>query len=105
MISLELKRTEVVNFEKPLSGYIKKNYPEKPKAFVDDFRILENLRKDAVLCDVSQTSITNLHRYYEQLKGIQSRFPIDEANIKISFSWYNALPKEKRLVSSCNIQC
>lgn len=104
MFTFELKRTEAVNFEKPLGAYIKKNYPEKPKSFVDDFRILENLRKDAVLCDVSLASATNLHRYYEQLKGIQSRFPIDEANIKLAFAWYNSLPKEKRLLSSCNIQ-
>ena len=63
MFPFELKRSEMIQWEKPLAAYIKRNYTQDPKAYADDLRALDMIRKDAILCDASLHGIQNLARY------------------------------------------
>ncbi|KAI9098591.1 BRO1-like domain-containing protein [Phlyctochytrium arcticum] len=96
MLPVEFKRTERLSLAPPIKAYIGTAYAEDPDIYIDDFRNLDNLRGDIIILDVHTASLNKLLKYYGQLLYVGSKFPIDENNIKICFSWYNAIGKDTR---------
>ncbi|KAJ3185229.1 pH-response regulator protein palA/rim20 [Gaertneriomyces sp. JEL0708] len=95
MLPVEFKRTERLSLSPPLKSYIASQYAEDPDIYIDDFRELESLRGDIMQLDVHPASLNKLLKYWGQLTHVGAKFPIDENHIKICFSWYGSLGKEK----------
>jgi hypothetical protein len=115
MISIDFKATgisnlkssqtlihkEQISWEAPLKHYINQVYAEDPNKYNQDIVSLAKKRNDCVLdINVHPASISLLYRYYGQLVHINSKFPIDEAHIKILFNWTDVLCSDQQ--RSCN---
>lgn len=99
MHELPYKHTSTLSFHTPLAKYIGKQYGDCSR-YEEDLHILDSLRKEATTEDITVGSTNHMWKYYWQLSYLQSRFIFDENNIKISFTWKNAFPKDSRAVSS-----
>ena len=99
MMAFELKKTEHVSLIEPLKHYITTHYGEKASSVSSDLSSLQKLREEILNLDIHQVCLHKLLKYYGQLVYIGSKFPINENNIQIFFSWYNSIGKDKYL---CN---
>ncbi|KAI8803201.1 BRO1-like domain-containing protein [Cladochytrium replicatum] len=103
-LAVDLKRTEKVPTLTPaLKAYISSSYREEPDTYVDDFRALDEARGDIMKLDIHDASITKLLKYHGQLVYLSSKFPIDENHVKVCFYWHNVFGKDRRSVSSFNL--
>ena len=87
MISCPLKATSEVDFLAPLKGYIHSTYGSDPEQYSEELSMLNRLRQDMRGASGESSGRDLLYRYYGQLELLDLRFPIDEAHIKISFTW------------------
>lgn len=69
--------------------YIAECYREDPESYNNEIHQLEGLRAAAVRPAVDLTGIAALKRYFCQLRGLQSRFPMSKGQpVAVSFAWY-----------------
>ncbi|KAG0243458.1 BRO1-like domain-containing protein [Mortierella sp. GBAus27b] len=90
MISVPLKRTDEVDWVSPLRRYIAVSYQDDPEKYAEETGTIHRLRQDMRGAGNDITGRDVLYRYFGQLEILDLRFPVDEAHIKISFSWYDA---------------
>jgi hypothetical protein len=88
MISVPLKRTDEVDWVSPLRRYIAVSYQDDPEKYAEETGTIHRLRQDMRGAGNDITGRDVLYRYFGQLEILDLRFPVDEAHIKISFSWY-----------------
>lgn len=97
MFKIPLKKADSgVDFGPQLRNHIQTSYSEDPEIYLDDLRSLKSLRAEALSTEVHVNQLTTLRRYWGQLVYLGSKFPIDEAQIKISFAWYNSYGKSSQ---------
>lgn len=104
MISVPLKATSEIDWVAPLKRYIRESYSDDPERYADECATLHRLRQD--MRGAGKESISGrdmLYRYYGQLELLDLRFPVDEKNIKISFTWYFPSPTCLQLLHSCTL--
>eukprot|EP01133_Synstelium_polycarpum_P011610 gene11610-13554_t len=97
MLSIERKRTEKVDFVKPLTKYIKEQF-SKEEASSHELQItsLQTMREDVRnLQDKTETSKDMIWKYYSILASLELRFPISENNVRISFPWTDSYKQRK----------
>ncbi|CCC08287.1 unnamed protein product [Sordaria macrospora k-hell] len=91
MISVPLKATNEIDWVAPLKNYIQNTYGDDPERYAEECATLNRLRQDMRGAGKDSTSGRDLlYRYYGQLELLDLRFPVDEKNIKISFTWFDA---------------
>ncbi|EGO59504.1 hypothetical protein NEUTE1DRAFT_60990 [Neurospora tetrasperma FGSC 2508] len=91
MISVPLKATSEIDWVAPLKNYIRNTYGDDPERYAEECATLNRLRQDMRGAGKDSTSGRDLlYRYYGQLELLDLRFPVDEKNIKISFTWFDA---------------
>jgi hypothetical protein len=75
------------------------------ETYRDDLQTLESLRSDILVLDRQEASLAHLVKYYIQLSHVAVKFPIDENNLRICFTWKDVYSKDKtgRTVSSLNV--
>ncbi|GAM29306.1 hypothetical protein SAMD00019534_124820 [Acytostelium subglobosum LB1] len=97
MLSIERKRTDKVDFVKPLTKYIKDHFSkEEASNHESQLNALQQLREDVRnLQDKTDTSKDLLWRYYSILQSLELRFPISESNVRISFYWTDSYKQKK----------
>ncbi|KAJ3113395.1 bck1-like resistance to osmotic shock [Phlyctochytrium bullatum] len=83
------KKSDEVDFT-PLKRHIATAYSEDPEKYSTEIATLHRLRQDTRGAGKDITGRDILYRYYGQLDLLEVRFPIDEKNIKILFTWYDA---------------
>eukprot|EP00112_Aurelia_sp_Birch-Aquarium-sp1_P025588 Seg858.7 transcript_id=Seg858.7/GoldUCD/mRNA.D3Y31 product="Programmed cell death 6-interacting protein" protein_id=Seg858.7/GoldUCD/D3Y31 len=96
LLQVPLKKSQNVDLIKPLTKYIKTTFSEeKLNDTKDALAELNQLRANAVVksLDKHETSLEVLQRYYDQLCTMESKMPIMEDQIRISFSWQDAFDK------------
>ncbi|KAL0214619.1 hypothetical protein P9112_006803 [Eukaryota sp. TZLM1-RC] len=98
MLGVHLHHCHDVDFTKPLTTYIRKQYgPEYLEKYATDIRRLNELRKAAGR--VSEPSIESrnlLSRYNSTLESIKEQLPINPSEISIPFSWScSFIPRNK----------
>ncbi|TPX56668.1 hypothetical protein PhCBS80983_g04377 [Powellomyces hirtus] len=103
MLPAEFKRSDRLSLAPPIKNYIATSYAEDPDVYIDDFRNLDALRGDISVPDVHPASLNKLLKYYGQLMYLSSKFPMDEQHIKICFCWYNSFGKDRKSVTSFNV--
>ncbi|ORX90120.1 BRO1-domain-containing protein [Basidiobolus meristosporus CBS 931.73] len=86
-IHVPSKRTEEVDWATPLKKYIASNYQDDPEKYLEEVNTINRLRQDMRGAGKDTTGRDLLYRYYGQLELLDLRFPVDENNIKISFTW------------------
>ncbi|CAG8632352.1 8046_t:CDS:2 [Acaulospora morrowiae] len=89
-IHVPAKKTDEVDWASPLKRYIQTTYQEDPEKYADEANSIHRLRQDMRGAGKDITGRDLLYRYYGQLELLDLRFPVDENNIKISFTWYDA---------------
>lgn len=88
MISVPLKATNEIDWIHPLKHYIQNTYGDDPERYAEECATLNRLRQDMRGAGKDSTAGRDLlYRYYGQLELLDLRFPVDEAHIKISFTW------------------
>lgn len=95
-LQIPLKKTQSVDFVKPLSSYIKNTFSnEILNENKDSLAELNQLRSNAVVksLDKHETSLETLERYYDQLCTMEAKLSITEDQIRISFTWYDCFDK------------
>jgi len=102
MLNVERKKTDKIDWVKPLETYITAQYAHERDCLHDHkdaIANLQQLREDVRnIQDKSETARELLHRYHAILTSVETRFPVHENNIRISFPWYDSY-KGKKLAS------
>lgn len=92
MVSSPFKVTNEIDWVEPLQHYLKSSYATDPDLFHQECAKVHKLRQQAraagqepaVGCDL-------LFQYYGQLELLELRFPVNEQNVKVLFTWYDSL--------------
>ncbi|XP_032218255.2 programmed cell death 6-interacting protein [Nematostella vectensis] len=95
-IVIPCKRSEAVDFKKPLEKFIKNTFSEDVlKENSDAISDLNKLRNSAVMQtpDKHESALEPLLRYYDQLVAIEGKLPINESQIRVSFTWFDCFDK------------
>jgi len=95
-INLPLKRTDSVDFKKPLEKFIKNTFSAEAVTENEDaIAELTKLRNTCVMqtLEKHESALEPLLRYYDQLESMEGKFPVSESQIRISFTWYDAFDK------------
>ncbi|KAJ3219416.1 bck1-like resistance to osmotic shock [Dinochytrium kinnereticum] len=87
------KKTDEADFT-PLKRHIATAYSEDPEKYAGEIGTLHRLRQDSRGAGKDITGRDILYRYYGQLDLLEVRFPIDEKNVKILFTWYDAFSQK-----------
>ncbi|KAK9765041.1 bck1-like resistance to osmotic shock [Basidiobolus ranarum] len=88
-ISIPSKRTDEVDWTAPLKEYITAKYQDDPEKYLTEVNTINQLRQDMRFSGKDIAGRDVLYRYYGQLELLDLRFPINENNIKITFTWYD----------------
>lgn len=68
--------------------YIAECYREDPESYNNEIHQLEGLRSAAVRPAIDKTGLVALKRYFCQLRGLQSRFPMAKGQpAAVTFAW------------------
>ncbi|KXJ20769.1 Programmed cell death 6-interacting protein [Exaiptasia diaphana] len=95
-ITAPTKRSDAVDYKKPLEKFIKNTFSEEIlNENADAIADLNKLRTTAVMQNTEkhESSLQPLLRYYDQLVSMEGKLPITESQIRISFTWYDAFDK------------
>lgn len=97
MLSIERKKTEKVDFIKPLQEFIRNNYSaDSLQDHQEAINGLQQLREELRNCEERNTALRDLLcRYWVFLSSIETRFPFSENQIRVSFVWYDSLKGKK----------
>ncbi|QSL66855.1 hypothetical protein MERGE_001242 [Pneumocystis wakefieldiae] len=88
-IHFQKKRTEKVDWVEPLKKFIQATSIDENQ-YINECNILNKLRQDIQEENMDVTNLNMLYKYYGQIEFLSLRFPIDEKNIRILFTWYCA---------------
>eukprot|EP00128_Syssomonas_multiformis_P016988 Colp12_sorted_trinity150504_noHs@35456 len=96
-LAVELKRSEKVDFARPLKAFISSSYEEDPNKYDEAIMNLDSLRQSIRQPDKHETGAASLLKYLGQLKFLESRFPISSTQVRVEFVWYDSFkPKTKQ---------
>ncbi|CAF0778295.1 unnamed protein product [Brachionus calyciflorus] len=87
------KKTYEINMAYPLQQFIKQTYTSNLDDYLRSAESLNQLRTEALLKSNRQEKLSKLMRYYDQMTAIESKLPISENQIRISFKWQDAFDK------------
>lgn len=95
MISCPLKQTNEVDWVVPLKNHIRNSYGDDPDKYSEECNTLNRLRQDMRGATRDTAAGRDLlYRYYGQLELLDLRFPVDEAHVKILFTWFDAFTQK-----------
>ncbi|KAJ3128065.1 pH-response regulator protein palA/rim20 [Nowakowskiella sp. JEL0407] len=98
LFSVPSKKSPECSLVPALRSYIKSSYREDPDVYLDDFRLLQELRAEVAS---TNASLSKILEYYAQLVFLMSKFRIEEGQIPVKFEWSSAFG-DKKNVSSLN---
>ncbi|KAI8334762.1 BRO1-like domain-containing protein [Chlamydoabsidia padenii] len=84
------KRTDDIDWIRPLKRYISQVYQQDPENYNEETYTIHRLRQDIRGAGKDLTGRDLLYRYFGQLELLDLRFPVDEKHIKVLFTWYDA---------------
>ncbi|KAI8074790.1 BRO1-like domain-containing protein [Gongronella butleri] len=85
-----LKRTDDIDWVRPLKRYIGQVYQQDPENYQEETYAIHRLRQDIRGAGKDLTGRDLVYRYFGQLELLDLRFPVDEKHIKVLFTWYDA---------------
>ncbi|KAL6450612.1 BRO1 Vacuolar protein-sorting protein BRO1 [Candida maltosa Xu316] len=91
LLVIPSKKTEEVNWIKPLNNYLLSIYGNTSQ-YQDDLNSLNKLRQDIRGVNADNTGLRLYYTYYSQLELIDLRIPFHEVNKskKLEFEWYDS---------------
>ena len=87
------KKAFDVNMCYPLQQFIKQTFTTNLDDYFKSVEALNQLRAEALFKATRQEKLSKLMRYYDQMTAIESKLPISENQIRISFKWQDAFDK------------
>jgi len=104
LVSIPRKQTDSTELARSLTRYVQGNYDASAlSAHTPAINALHQMREDvrAGICQPATEATTELLvQYYYQVLSVETRFPISDDNLKISFSWADTFKGRK--VSMCS---
>ncbi|KAK9466795.1 BRO1-like domain-containing protein [Lipomyces arxii] len=88
ILAISLRKTDELSLKAPIESYIERSYDQHPAMFKADITQLDQIRHAVVVCELRQSSVEHLLRYFAQLTFMAVKFPSD---IKVGFTWYGTL--------------
>ncbi|XP_034747956.1 programmed cell death 6-interacting protein isoform X2 [Etheostoma cragini] len=96
-ISVPLKKSSEVDLIKPLSKFVTATYPagEEQGEYIRAVEELNKLRRNALgrPLDKHESCLEILLRYYDQLCAVEPKFPFNENQLCLTFTWKDAFDK------------
>ncbi|ABN64959.2 protein-tyrosine-phosphatase [Scheffersomyces stipitis CBS 6054] len=91
LLAVPSKRSEEVNWLKPLSNYLLSTYGSTSE-YTEDLTAFNKLRQDIRGVNADNTGINLYYKYYSQLELLDLRVPFNVVNAskKINFTWHDA---------------
>jgi hypothetical protein len=86
-LSAPFKRTDDIDWIRPLKRYISQVYQQDPEHYSEETYTIHRLRQDIRGAGKDLTGRDLLYRYFGQLELLDLRFPVDEKHIKVLFTW------------------
>ena len=106
MLAIPLKATCRIDLTRPLRSFVKREFAEQhgeDSEVEQGLRDLQAMRDGAVSARSATSEGTNaLGQYYAQSSFAQSRFPVSNTQIKLSFTWYDAFQPRSRKAVACS---
>lgn len=87
------KKAYETNMVYPLQQFIKQICSSNLDDYMRSADSLQQLRSDALFKANRQEKLAKLMRYYDQMTAIESKLPISENQIRVSFKWQDAFDK------------
>ncbi|KAI8919290.1 BRO1-like domain-containing protein [Powellomyces hirtus] len=94
LLHIPTKRTDEVDLTGAFRNYIATVYQDDPDKYALEIATLYRLRQDTRGAGKDVTGRDILYRYYGQLELLDLRFPVDEKNVKVLFTWYDAFSQK-----------
>jgi hypothetical protein len=88
MLSCPLKQTNEIDWIQPLKDCIRLTHDEDPELYNQECATINRLRQD--MRGIGKDNAIGrdlLYRYYHQLELLDLRFPADDKNLQMSFTW------------------
>jgi programmed cell death 6-interacting protein len=101
MLAIPLKKSSNQEMVSLLRGYIQSEYsPGDAEHHDGALASLQQLRADATtnMTAATEASRNILYSYYQQLVYTEKRFPVSEAKVKLSFTWFDAFKPARKIV-------
>ncbi|KAI8893979.1 BRO1-like domain-containing protein [Globomyces pollinis-pini] len=95
LLFVPIKNTDQLDFKPSFDNHILKSYQVDPTNYSSQIIKLNNYRSDLAGLGLDVNGRDILYRYYGQLELLTLRFPIDEDQVKIEFTWYDAFSSKK----------
>ncbi|ORX53931.1 BRO1-domain-containing protein [Hesseltinella vesiculosa] len=89
-LHVPFKRTDDIDWTRPLKRYIGQVYQQDPENYQEETYAIHRLRQDIRGAGKDLTGRDLIYRYFGQLELLDLRFPVDEKHIKVLFTWYDA---------------
>lgn len=86
-INAPFKKTDDVDWIRPLKIYIAHFYQDDPDKYKEETQSFNRLRQDIRGAGKDITGRDLLYRYFGQLELLDLRFPVDEKHVKVLFNW------------------
>lgn len=93
MITVPSKKPFELNITQPLRTFIQQTYTANLDDYLKSVDSLNQLRNEALFKCTRQEKLTKMMRYYDQLTAIETKIPISENQIRLSFKWQDAFEK------------
>jgi len=94
MVCVDTKKTERVEFSRPLLRFISDAFPDLLEDMRTAIEDLSKMRESCVNPERSEKGVDAMIRYYLQLSAMESKLPINENQIHITFTWYDSFYKD-----------
>eukprot|EP01137_Pigoraptor_chileana_P016237 Opistho-2@5709 len=95
LLAIELKKTDKVDYGETLRNYIATQCGQDAAAYADPIAQLDNLRQSVRSFEKHESSLLQMQKYYGVTSFLGLKFPIDENQIRINFSWYEVFASPK----------
>ncbi|CDK26690.1 unnamed protein product [Kuraishia capsulata CBS 1993] len=90
VITIPLKKTEEVDWSKPLQSYLARVYGSSDE-YHEGITTFNKLRSDMTGAGRDSTGRDLLYRYYGQLELLDLRIPVDQhGGVNVTFTWFDA---------------
>jgi len=94
MIAIDPKKGDRANLHRPLMTFIMGAFPDQQEDMAVGVDDVTKMREKILAVEKSEKGAEQLLRYYLQMTAMDCKLPINENQIHVTFTWYDAFYKD-----------